>query len=266
MSNIISKVKTEFNELYCARNILKSLVIKDLFGRYKNTAIGFGWHFVMPLIMMSVYYIAFSEMRSTNIPNFWIYLSSGVFPFNFMMTNLIGNSSVIVSNSSMIKKMYFPREIIVMSHVLSSFVVLLIGYFFVILITVITGHVLAPHVVLYLPLIMVLIFFFVLGYTLFFSSIVVYIRDVQHILSALSMVLFFMTPMYFVSSEATGLLKTVIWLNPLTYFVEFYHQIIYYGENPDIMLMIMCLVLTITMLLLGTVVFAKLKKGFAERL
>ena len=178
-----------------SRNILKSLVVRNLVGRYKNSLLGFAWDFVTPAIMMFVYYVVFTQIRSSDIPDFWIFVSSALFPFNFMISNLTVGSGCIVSNASMIKKIYFPREIIVLSQVISSLVILIIGYAIVFFAIVVSGHNL-DWVVLFFPIVLFLMFMFTVGFTLLFSSITVYIRDVQYLLSSLSMVFFFMTPMY----------------------------------------------------------------------
>ena len=259
-------VRGYLNELIESQNILKSLVVKNLFGRYKNSFLGFAWHFIMPIVMMVVYYIVFTTIRSGNLPNYWVFLASGIFPFNFMLSNLIGGSSSIINNGSMIKKMYFPREIIVYSQVVSSFIVLLIGYSIVLSVVIISGYDCNILSLLFLPIIMITMLFFVTGYSLIFSALSVYVRDIQYILSSLSMVFYFMTPMYFMADTLTGVLSSIVWLNPFTYFIESFHAIVYMGELPETSIIIMCLVLSVVPFVLGHLIFIKLKRGFAERL
>lgn len=83
-------LRKDLREIYESRNILRSLVSKNLFGRYKNSVLGFGWHFVMPIIMLVVYYVVFTEVRASPISDFWVYIAAGIFPFNFMVSNLTG--------------------------------------------------------------------------------------------------------------------------------------------------------------------------------
>ncbi|WP_400219649.1 ABC transporter permease [Methanomethylophilus alvi] len=265
MEGLLSHEKDEIREIYESRNILKALVVKNLIGRYRNSVLGFGWHFIMPIVMMCVYHLVFSQIRVSPIDDFWVYLSSGLFAFNYMTSNLVSGSSVLVSNSGMIKKMYFPREILVLSQVISSFIIMMIGYALVLAITMLVGFNLTFNILL-LPLVFISIFVFVTGYVLVFSALTVYVRDVQYFLSSISMVFFFLTPMYFTVDSIGGMLQTVVWLNPFTYYVETCHDILFYGCLPDSGILMMLVVLPLVSIFIGIVVFRKLRVGFAERL
>lgn len=261
----MNTIRQDLEEIYQARSILRSLVVKNLIGRYKNSAMGFLWHFFTPIMMMFVYYIVFTTVRINPIPDFWIYLSSGLFPFSFMMNNLTGGSGCIVGNAGMVKKMYFPREIIVLSQVISTFIIMLIGYAIILIAVIISGHGFGVSLVL-LPVIMFLMLVFVLGYTLMFSALTVYARDVQYFLSTISMALFFLTPMYCTLDSTSGILSLVMHINPLSYFIEAFHYSIYFGTFPDPMTTIMCVLLPTASLSIGVFIFRHLKGGFAERL
>ena len=264
--NRCSSVKNGIIDLYESRSILKSLIIKDLFGDYRNSFLGFGWHFVMPLVMMAVFYLAFSVGSSSSLPDFWIYICAAIFPFNFMLSMLTDGSGTVVNNSDMIKKMYFPRDIIVIAKVISSFIITILGYILVLGIIVAYGHPLHIKPLLFLPIILVLMAIFSLGCALFFSSLTVYIRDVQYLLKSTSIVFFFITPMYFVADRVTGVFRGVIDYNPLTYYTGACQSIIYYGEMPASNILIVCTMLAVISILIGYLVFNRLKSGFAERL
>jgi len=262
---MIDGIKTEFREIYESRNILKSLVVKNLIGRYRYSVLGFGWHFIMPIIFLAVYYIAFNQIRAVPIQDFWVYLASGIFPFNFMLNNLTVGAGCIINNAGMVKKMYFPREIIALSQVISTFIVMLIGYSIIMVTVLVTGYGVGIPILL-LPIIFVLTFVFTLGFVLLFSAITVYVRDVQYFLSSISMLFFFLTPMYFISDTITGIFSLVVSLNPLTYFIEAFHDIVYYQTVPDLFNFLIILFLSVLSIIVGWSVFHKLKAGFAERL
>ena len=252
-------------ELYNYRNVLKSLIVKNLVGRYKNSILGFSWHFIFPLMLLFTYYIVFTQIRTSPIANFWIFLSSALFPLNYMISNLTVGAGCIVNNAGMIKKMYFPREIIILSQILSSFIILLFSYSVVLLAMILSGYGLGISL-LFVPIMFIVMLGFTTGYTLIFSALTVYIRDVQHILSSVSLAIYFLTPIYFMSDGVGGLLGTLIWFNPYTYYVEAFHQIVYFGSFPEIYHILICTLLSVTSLLLGLIVFNKLKRGFVERL
>ena len=258
-------IKQDLKELYDCRSIFRALVIKNLFGRYKNSAMGFAWHFIMPMVMMGVYYIVFNTIRAKAIPDFWVFMSCGLFPFNFMITNLKRGSATITSNSGMVKKMYFPRSILIFSEVASSFVVMLIGYSLVILATIVAGYEIGMSLIV-LPIILILMTIFVTGYVLILSSINVYIRDLQYLINSFSMVFYFITPLYFSMDDVSGIVSNVIALNPFAYYVRACQQIVYYRVVPSVDIMVMCAILPLVSIIVGVIVFRKLRYGFAERL
>ena len=262
----LTNTKENIADTYNSKSVLRSLVHKELFGHYKNSLLGFGWHFVTPMILLVVYYVVFSTIREGGLPNFWIFLSSALFPFNFMISNLTAGSGTIVGNAGMIKKMYFPREIIVFARVISSFIVMMMGYAVIIVMIILSGYQLNIESIIMLPIFLLLMFLFSIGYCLFFSSLTVYVRDIQYLLNSISIVFYFMTPMYFEASSVTGLFGTLIWMNPFTYFVEAYHQIVYFGVIPEAKIIAACIILPIVTMIIGFAVFNKLKRGFAERL
>ena len=255
----------DLKEIYDCRSILRALVLKNLFGRYKNSAVGFAWHFVLPVIMMCVYYVVFNTIRASAVPNFWVYMSSGLFPFTFMISNLNRGPAAITANSGMVKKMYFPRSILVLSEVISDFIVMLIGYVMVFAGMIVIGHDIGLSVII-LPLFLVLMAVFVTGYVLFLSSVCVYVRDLQYLINSLSMVFFFITPLYFMMSDVDGIFALIIALNPFAYYVQAFEQILYFGEFPDLNIMLMCVAMPLASIAIGTTVFRRLRRGFAERL
>jgi len=258
--------RDDLREIYESRNVLRSLISKNLFGRYKNSVLGFGWHFIMPVIMLIVYYVVFTQIRVSPIPDFWVYIAAGIFPFSFMISNLTGGAGTILGNSGMVKKMYFPREIIVLAYVISNFIVMVIGYTISLFIIAATGYSLKWESLLILPIVLILMAVFTIGYVLLFSSMTVYVHDIQYALNSMSMVFFFMTPMYFMADSISGILRNVIWLNPFTYYIEAFHSAVYFGEIPELKILLACTVLSLVSLMLGLIVFRRLKRGFAERL
>ncbi len=259
-------IRSELKEIWDSRNILRSLVTKDLFGRYRNSILGFAWHFIMPLMMLAVYYVVFTSIRTSDIPYFWVFIASAIFPFNFMTSNLAGGAGTITGNAGLVKKMYFPREILVMAHVLSSFIIMVLGYAAVLIVVALAGYPLNPKTLLVLPIILILSAVFVTGYVFLFSALNVYVRDVQYILSSIMIIILFMTPMYFPASSVSGILSKIIWFNPYTFFIEAYHNLIYSGIIPEVNILVMCIVIPIVSLTVGWLIFRRLRGGFAERL
>jgi lipopolysaccharide transport system permease protein len=94
----------KFVELSRFRNMFYSLVRKNLYGKYKNSVLGFLWNFITPTILVLLFYIVFENFMGKGVPYYWAYLCIGMFPFTFMNTNLIGGASCITSSGGMVKK------------------------------------------------------------------------------------------------------------------------------------------------------------------
>lgn len=267
MYGSFKQFKKDLHEIKESRTILYSMVRKDLFGRYKNSALGFGWHFVMPTMMLLVYYVVFTAgIRVVSMDDFIVFLASGLFLFNFMVSNLSGGAGCVTNNAGMVKKMYFPREILVIAHVTSSFIIMLLGYLIVFALIIVTGFSLNKITLLLIPVLLALSYIFVLGYVFLFSALNVYAHDVQYFLSSISMVFMFLTPIYFSVNDISGILSTIVWFNPYTYYIETIHLCVYYGSLPGILMILACFLIAIVSLLIGTLTFRRLKHGFAERL
>ena len=259
-------IREKVGEMYQFRYMFHSLVRKSLFGKYKNSALGFLWNFITPAISILLFFIVFENFMGHSITNYWAYLCIGMFPFTFMNNNLIGGASNITSNGGMIKKMYFPREILPLSQVTYTLIVFLIAYSIVIILMILTGIPMKPDGLLALPIVIVSMFFFSLGTILLTSAISVYSRDFEYLITALSRILFWVTPIFYMSGSLSGILSKIIWFNPLTYYVEGLHSVLYWGSMPNTNLLIACLLLSTVAFFVGLLVFEKLKDGFAERI
>jgi len=253
-------------EVYEYRHFLYSMVAKNLKGRYKSSYLGFLWHFITPTILIIIFYVVFTGIRTSPIEDFWVYLCVGMFPFTFLQTNLSAGSNCVVSNGGMIKKMYFPREIVVLSQIISTFITFIIAYAVIIVLMLLAGFSINANAFIFLPIVVILSIVFATGYVLILSSITVFVRDVHHFIDATSRIVFFVTPIFYLASEVTGVLEKVIWLNPFTYFIESYHDILYFGMVPETFQLVVCVALAILALIIGLMVFNKLKGRFAEEL
>ena len=108
--------------------LLRALVMRDIKGRYKSSNIGFLWHFVAPAVTVTLIYIMFTSLRTYLDPDYWILVASGLLPFMFFRTGPTKGSVALLSKASMIKKMAFPRELIVVAQVVDSLISMVISY------------------------------------------------------------------------------------------------------------------------------------------
>ncbi len=267
MAGFADSIRRDLREIYDSRNIIRSLVAKRLYGRYKNSLLGFAWNFITPIILMVMYYIIFTEIRTgSNIENRWVFISTAIFLYSLLAHGITSGTGAFTGNAGMIKKMYFPREILVIADAISSMIVCIIGYGAVLFMLAVTGYPMDWRCMLFLPLLLLLSLIFVVGCMFLLSSVTVYVRDIQYALSMTGIALFIMTPMRYMASDAPGIVSTLIWYNPLTYYIEIVHQILYFREYPSIWYLEMCLLISIVTLVIGYLTFRKLRHGFVKRL
>ena len=254
------------HEIYGARNILKAFVVRNLRGQYRNSYLGFAWQFITPTITILLFYIVFTglDIRESPIDNYWLYLCSGMFVFNFLQGNLSNGASCIINNSPYIQKMAFPREIIPLAQVTSSFIIMIIAYMVIICLMILTGcEIDLLSMVLFIPFLLITAAF-VLGYVFLLSAVEVYVRDIKHFIDAVSRIIFWISPVFYLTNEATGLLEDVIWCNPFTYYLELFHITMFEGQVPEMLIILTCVVIAIVMLIAGIAVFEKLKGRIAD--
>lgn len=258
-------VQNFVKEYYEYRGILRNLIKNNLFGPYKNPLISFAWHFVLPLTIMGAYYLVFNTIRVGSVPEFWVYMSSGLFAFTFMMDNLNRGPGVVTSNSEIMKKTYFPRSMLVTAEITSSFIIMTIGYVIIIAGMLMIGHDIGLPVIM-LPIILILMSVFVAGYVLFLSAINVYITDLKYLVNTLSIVFYLITPLYFTLDDVSGIFTYVLAINPFAYYVEACEQILYYNSFPETSIVAICAILPIISIAIGALTFYKLRHNFVERL
>lgn len=258
-----------FKELYEYREMIISLVRKDLRGRYKGSVLGFLWTFINPLLQLIVYTIVFSIIMNTSYEQYYLFLFVALVPWMFFSSSVTDGAASILKEKDMVKKIYFPREVLPISTVTSGFVNMILTFIVVFVVVIISGRGLNPLALLCLPVVMIVEYILCLGIALIVSSLTVYLRDLQYILGIFVMALQYLTPvMYGVDmverSSAGKWLVMMFNLNPMTPIIKIYRQIIYYGEVPELGSLLIAVAVGVIFIVVGEILFKRLQKGFAE--
>jgi len=252
-------------ELYQYRQLLKSNVRKEIRGKYKGSFLGVLWSFVNPLLMTLVYAIVFPFLLKSSQPHYTTFIVIAVLPWNWFTTTISQGTSTILANGGIIKKVYFPREILPISVVTSGLVNFLISCLIIAIFLIFSGIGFSPYI-LFLPLIIIVQYILQLGLILITSSINVYVRDAEYIINFFVSMLFYATPVLYSMSMFPTWVQGILRLNPMTTIIESYRNIFYYQQAPDLMMLGIVFLVSIGILLLGFFIFKKLEKGFAEEL
>lgn len=260
----------KLKELYDYREMIVSLVRKDLRGRYKSSALGFLWTFINPLCQIIIYTLVFSQIFRMGVEKYYLFLTVVMIPWVFFNSSVSGGAMSVVSQQDLVKKIYFPREVLPVSFVTSCFVNMLLSFIVVFLVIAVSGIGFNPVALLFLPLVMIIEYVLALGITMITSACNVYMRDLEHIVGVLMMAWIYLTPvMYdisYVTENAPAKLVSIFYLNPMTSISIAYRDILYYKKIPDMQTLLIAVVIGLVSLAAGSMVFAKLQKNFVEEL
>ncbi len=253
-------------EIYAYREMIFSLVRRDLKGRYKGSVLGFLWTFINPLLQLLVYTFVFSIVMKTGIEQYYLFLFVTLTPWIFFSTCLTGGSSCIWTQQEMVKKIYFPREVLPISFVLSQFVNMLLSFLVVFVVLIFSGREINVLALLCLPIIMLVELLLGFGIAFLTSAITVYLRDLEYVFSIVAMAWQFMSPVMYSVEQVPEEVKVVFNMNPLTPVLVAYRDILYKGEVPQLNTLIQAICFGIILFVIGVTAFGKLKKHFAEEL
>ena len=254
-----------FKNLYNYRELIKTSITKDIGGKYKHSFLGVLWSFINPLLQITVYAIIFPLIMRNNIPNYTVFMVCGLIPWNYFSTVINRASFTIIENGNIIKKVYFPREILPLSVVTSETINFFISTIIIICFTLAYGMGLTRYVLLY-PLVLLVQYVLLLGIALIVSSVTVYFRDLQHFIGVLLQLFFYATPIVYSLETIPENFRWILKLNPMTYIIEGFRDIFYYQQMPDLKMLGIILIVGILLCVVGYLIFNKLQKKFAEEL
>ena len=212
-------------ELYSYRQMIVGLVRMDLRGRYKGSVLGFLWTFINPLLQLLVYTLVFSVIMKNGIEKYYIYLFVGLVPWIFFSTSVTGGSSSITSYKDMVKKIYFPREVLPISVVTSGFVNMLFCFVVIFAVLIVSRFGFNWEALLCLPIVMVVEYILSLGFAMITAGFTVYFRDLEYILGIITMAWMYVTPIFYSVDIIPDKIRFLINWNPMTPIIVAYQQI-----------------------------------------
>ncbi|MFQ5614299.1 MAG: ABC transporter permease, partial [Anaerolineae bacterium] len=276
---LLDEIRCRLLELWQYRELVKNLATRDLKVRYKNSVLGVLWSLLNPLFMMVVFTVVFTVMRNEQIGSFPMFVLIGLLPWQFFSNSVMSATSSIVGNANLINKVYFPREVLPLSAVLSNLVNFLLALLVLWPIMFIFDIPLTGWALL-LPVVIATQIIFTLGVSLLTATANVFYRDTQIILEVLLLAWFFLTPIFYsieILPKSYELWNGVYidihrWsriLNPMASLVETY-RVILYGANgsggapPALDFLLRTIVTSVGILGLGTFFFYRYNARFGE--
>lgn len=254
----------EARELYRCRELLWSLVHRDLTIRYKRSVLGFLWTMLHPLMTMIVLTIVFSHLFRFRLDRFPIYLLSATLLYGFFQWATNQAISSLIWGGGLMKKIYLPKTIFVASACLVSLVNLLLAMIPLAIIMIATQSRFSSAL-LFLPIAIALTFVFALGVGLFVSTLGAFFADISDIYGVVLLTMYYLTPAFYPISIVPEKYVRIIHMNPMFYFVEIFRQPIYQGVLPDGVLIWRACVLALGAFMIGWWFFTRKCDEFAYR-
>ena len=264
-----------FVSFWTNRSLVQQILIREIQSRYRGSLMGFVWSIVTPLLMLATYTFVFQYVfqarwgvttlvagQETELP-FAIVLFLGLIIHSLIADTLSRSPGLILQNANFVKKVVFPLEILSLVNLLSSLFHFLISFMLLLVFVFISlEHV--PIETFYLPLVLLPYFLLLLGLGWFLSALGVFLRDIQHIMGTLTMLMLFLSPVFFSVERLPENIQTFIWLNPIAVIVENARMVMLYGEAPDFQALTIYSLCAITFTSAAYYFFQKIRPGFAD--
>ncbi|CAN5233209.1 ABC transporter permease [soil metagenome] len=245
--------------------LLKHLTLREIKARYKQSFLGLFWVLLQPLFQMLIMSFVFSNiMKAQNLGvPYPIFLYAGLLPWIFFNTAIGSSMGVLVENSALIKKIYFPREILILSTLLAkTFDFFLAGIIFIVL--MIFFHVpFTAYMFFFFPIFLIQ-FIFMFGLALLLSSLNLFYRDVQFLLNLVLTLWFYLTPVIYATEFFPEHYRWIFKINPMSVFINAYRQVLLAGDLPNMGSMAIGIGISVGLFVISYKIFKKLEGTFAD--
>lgn len=241
--------------------LMQELVVRDLKLKYRRSFLGYFWSLLNPLMMMCVMTFVFSNIFRFDISNYPLYIICGQTLWTFFneSTNMAMNS--VLSNGSLIRKVYIPKYVFPISRVLSSFVTTSFSLVSIIIVMIFTGVSLNWELLL-IPFPMLFLMVFCMGIGMIMSALAVYFRDIVHLYGILTLAWMYATPIFYPVSILPEEFARYIRLNPMYHYLSFFRELVLNGTVPTADIWLNCILASLAAFIIGLLVFRKMQRGF----
>lgn len=251
--------------LYGYRNLIRALAWGEFKQRYKNSILGYFWSLLEPLLMLAVLYVVFSNLMRIEVEYYQLFLLLGIILWSFFSRATSLGLSAIVGRPSLVQKIYFPRDILVISICITALLMSIFESVVFVLFMAIFRVPPSPTLV-YVPVILLIIFVFALGVSLAVAALNVYYRDVQFIWAVVLQAGFFATPILYPVTIFPEGLREVFLLNPMAHIIIEARNVIIYATPAAAGSLLYAGIASLVTLVIGYLIFARLEPGFAEEM
>ncbi|HCR0803173.1 ABC transporter permease [Enterobacter roggenkampii] len=244
------------NEIIEYRQVLRQLIHQQITMRYRRTFFGFLWTLLNPLLNMAIIAVVFSLVMKFQVNEYAIFLFAAMIPWSVFSNSLNQGGGALLANESLFKKIYLPKQLFVISVVISTLVDSLLSTACLFIIALILGAKISAAL-LFLPVAFLLLVMFSLGVTFILSIVTVYYRDVQYLIGVVLQALYFATPIIYPITAIPEKFHAIFTWNPLVYYIDLFRSPIYFGTLPDAHSLIICSVCSLLSIVCGVIYFRR---------
>ena len=247
------------------RELLYSLVLRDVKVRYKQTALGVSWVVLQPLITMLIFTALFSYLTKMPSDGTWypVFVYTALLPWTYFAQAIGRSGGSLVSNASMISKVYFPRLILPLASIVGPLLDFALS-FIILLAMVFWAESALTWKIVTLPLFLGLAFMTALGVSLFISAANVRYRDVGHTIPFVMQIWMFASPVVYPVSAVPEHWRFIYSLNPMVGVIEGFRWALLGKASPDIVVMTISVAAVLALLFGGVVYFKHMERTFAD--
>ncbi len=254
-------MKQYIDNFWKFKPLLTELVSRDIKIKYRRSVLGVLWTLLNPLCMMVIISVVFSSIFKFDVENFPLYVLSGQVIFNFFNEATTSAMTSVLQNGALIKKVYVPKYLFVVSRITSSFINLLAAFSALLIMMIVTRAELHWKMVLsVIPLVQVV--GFSLGVGMLLAAVTVKFRDIIHLYSVFTTGLMYLTPVIYPISILPDAIRQMVRLNPLTNYLLMFRDVMFYDTIPTLSNILLGFVEMIVVIGFGVWVFYKKKDEF----
>lgn len=269
----------KLRELLRYRQLIITLVTRELKARYRGTIFGFLWSFLNPLLLLTVYSIVFGvilpgssgrvEGADLQGIDYAIFLFSGLLPWIWFSSSTLESANVLFIHGNLIKKIQFPIEVLPIMVVLTNMINFILGLPILLLLILFLGNTISlTWWVFFFPAAILVQFVFTMGLSFLVSALTVHFRDLKDILANVLTFWFFGTPVIYAFAQESiqkhPAVVTMLTLNPMTHIIEAYHYSFAFGKLPHWKKLPVTFLVGLLLFYLGYLIFDKLRDTFVE--
>jgi lipopolysaccharide transport system permease protein len=255
---------SRLNQVWQHRELLRSMIIRNLKVKYQRSLLGFVWTLFNPLVTVAILVLVFSHVVRIPLPHYWAFVLSGYFVWNCMLQTLNTGTYIFAEHSRLTRSVAFPSEILVFGAVGSRVVEFLAEIILIMVLLAGFHHFRIPASYALLPVLVILQILIAIGLALPIATLSVFYYDVQHALPIALTTLFYLSPVFYPVEMVPEAFRPFYFINPMAGLLSLYHEILYVGHMPSLSMLLGVVAMALLVYSVGYAVFKRYASVYAE--